>query len=162
MLAAAIYKGLIMLDRARQIVSMLLFAAYGFVTGAMVAGIPTLYVYFLGAWLGAPVGAIWAGVVGQRTPLRDACLLFFGALSGLHIVTWLIRGSSYFQGPFWETFGVYIVAWMGFALGGAFLYVCSRQFLAMRTRRDIAILLVVFWSVYFIANIYQWLYVWEP
>ncbi|HEX8235603.1 MAG TPA: hypothetical protein VF600_06570 [Abditibacteriaceae bacterium] len=150
-----------MLDRARQIVSMLLFAAYGFVTGAMVAGIPTFYVYFLGAWLGAPVGAIWAGVVGQRMPLRDACLLFFGALSGLHIAWWLVNHSSYFHGPGWDGFGIYFVAWPGFALGGALLYVCSRQFLPLSTRRDIALPLVVFWLVYFATYVYRWLYVWE-
>jgi hypothetical protein len=149
------------LNTAKRILSVLLFAAYGFITGAWLGGTATFYVYFIGLWFGAPLGAVLGASVGWRAPLRDACLVFFGALCGLHIVTWLVNRNGPTGSIAWDSFGTHLVAWLGFVLGGAFLLLGSRQFLSISTRRDIAIPLAVFWSVYFLAYLYQLLYVWE-
>ncbi len=145
----------------RRIIAVLLFAAYGLVTGAWLGCVATFYVYFIGMWVGAPLGAVLGGFAGWRFPLRDACLLFGGALCGQHIVWWFLNRNGPSGSPAWDSFGVYIAAWLGFVLGGAFLMLGSRQYLPMSTRRVIAIPLAVFWTVYFLAYIYQLLYVWE-
>jgi hypothetical protein len=87
--------------------------------------------------------------------------VFFGALCGLHIVWWILNRNGLSGSPTWDSFWIYIVAWLGFVLSGAFLLLSSRQYLPESTRRDIAIPLAVFWSVYFLAYLYQWLYVWQ-
>ena len=110
----------------RRILSTLLVTAYGFVTGAWLGGVPTFYVYFIGMRLSAPMGAGLGAFAGWRMSVREACLLFFGALSGLHIVTWFVNRNGSSGSPTWDSFGVYIVAWLGFVLGGAFLLLGSR------------------------------------
>lgn len=129
--------------------------------GAWLGGMVTFYVYFIGLWFGAPVGAAVGAFAGWRASLRDACLLFFGALCGLHIVTWLVNRNGPTGSIAWDSFGVYMVAWLGFVLGGAFFLLGARHFLPVSTRRDIAVPLAVFWTVYFLAYVYQWLYVWQ-
>jgi hypothetical protein len=141
----------------KRMLATLLLAAYGFATGALIGAALTFYVYFIGAWLGAPIGAVWAEYVGFRTPLRDSTLLFCGALCGLHLSRWLVGALTN-----WGSFGVSAMACGGFVLAGALLYLSARDYLSLRTRFEFALPLAAFWSVYFLAMIYQRLYVWQP
>ena len=51
-------------------------APAGFLSLGIMAGLDTCFVFFIGAWVGAPVGLLLGALRGRCTPLRDTTITF--------------------------------------------------------------------------------------
>jgi len=91
----AIWRGI------KRIAACLMMAIAGAYIGGLTAGVLTFYCYFIGSWLGAPLGLIAGGILGSRMPPRDATLTFtlpiFMALATHGILVFYAVGSSLYE-----------------------------------------------------------------
>ena len=91
----AIWRGI---KRVAACMMMAIASAY---IGGLTAGLLTFYCYFIGSWLGAPMGLVAGGILGSRMPPRDATLVFalpiFMALATHGILVFYSVGSSLYE-----------------------------------------------------------------
>lgn len=138
--------------RWQPFVSSLLLGLLGFFAGAFTGALFTVFVYFIGSWIGAPVGAMQAARHGWRTPLRDAVIAFFLYVPCLLFALYFNTGSG---SPEEQILKLLIA---GILTGPVGLYLPRLPFhrIAFATRRTIALVLLGIWGILFCGWVY-WL-----
>ena len=69
----------------KRIGAVLAMAVVGGICGGFTAGLLTIWVYGIGAWVGFPVGFVLGGLLGARMAPRDSALVFVATLAGSEI-----------------------------------------------------------------------------
>jgi len=153
---------------ARRAASALLLAAVGLMAGGCAGGLATSYVYFIGLWLGAPVGAVLGGWLGwsAAVPLRDSVALFVSSYGG-----WIAGAAlaARLRAPAAQGGGGMVAALWDLALpvagalaGVVLVYLPVRRFVSFPRRRAVAAALTVVAAAYLLGRLYHYAFVWQP
>jgi hypothetical protein len=126
----------------RQVLASILVGAYGLFAAAMIGWLATFWMWGLGALMTAPVGLCAGLILGWKTPLRDAIMLFCTCFGGWVGFQWIGMGLGHTRSPF--PFDVLAVI-----AAGALLFWQARRQLRFSTRYWLAIVL----ALLFVFNI---------
>ena len=145
----------------RAVVSAILLGIVGFWVGGIIGGLCTLGIFFLGSWIGAPVGCAVGAQYGWRCPLRDATIIFVSYFSLFALACWQCSYPSPSDDS--EKYIMKVAVW-GLLIGPGGLYIprLPVRWLSFRHRRVLALVLATLWLLVWSTVFYLWLWVWNP
>lgn len=133
----------------KRILSILAMAVFGGLVGGFTLGLATIFCYFIGSYLGFPVGLIAGGLIGSRMEPRNVAIVFVGASAAIWPATLIGNANT------WDSYFTFGLALAAYSLVGLLLLMTANRIFDARTRWWLAVVLAnTFWIACFVRFLF--------